>query len=180
VAIDSPWSGFAGPSDHGVAGFTMKIVAAFMPDGLEDMRAKSDMFRGEPRSDDAAARAGLLGVELPAKVETTLVFAERGSQALDYTEKPVSPLVGKLVRLYTRDEPVEGDQRIVNFWRALRSARVAPAFDADAKALAAAGSLDEASLLAALERHFPRFPGDHSSVIGERSLLEHLDAVLSK
>lgn len=180
VAIDAPWSGFAGPSDRGLPGFTMKIVAAFMPNGLEDMRAKSNMFRGEPKSDNAARRAGLFGVELPRKVQTTLVFAQHGDEALDYTEKPVTPLASELARFYTCGEAVDGDERVTNVYKALRSARTFPSFEKEVKALAASGRLDEAAVRAALERAFPRFPGDHVSVIAGEPFLAHLDRLLGR
>lgn len=169
LAVDTPWHGFFGPADNWV----MKhVVARFMPEGLQDMRARSKMFAGDPGSDDAAARAGMFGTELPASVKIHLVFAQEGSQASDYTEKPVSPVVDALARHYAAGAAVEGSPQVMNFYEALAQSEQFPAFDA---ALASLGpKADHAAVLAALEERFPRYPGDHVSVLAGPHVLDWL------
>src|SRR5436309_2744214 len=63
IAVDTPWHGFPGPSDRGADAFLMAMARLVLPEGLDDMRAASAMFAGDPGSDDPVARAGLLNVE---------------------------------------------------------------------------------------------------------------------
>jgi pimeloyl-ACP methyl ester carboxylesterase len=99
IAADTPWHGYPGPSDRGAEGVFMDIARAFMNDGLEDMRAASAMFAGDPDGPDPAARAGLLGVELADNVSTNLVFAAEGNNVSDYSESFLRPLAKSLLYL---------------------------------------------------------------------------------
>jgi hypothetical protein len=176
--LDNPWHGYDGPAD----GPLMDIARPFMPDGLEDMRALSGMFQGDPTSGDPALRAGLLNVPLPSTVDIVPVFAQAGDLVLDYTEGVVAELPWKMAALYAQGTPVDGEPKLVNFWKAIRSARAYAALDADLRALGA--SVDAAAVREALLRHYPRFPGDHTGVLaehpGERSLLDFLAEELSR
>ncbi len=185
MAIDTPWHGYGGPSDRGVEGFFMGVASVFMPNGLEDMRAESNMFRGDPDAKDDAARAGLLNVVLPENVSVDLVFAEEGDQVHDYTEGKLAPLADNLVDYYTHETPIRGDRQLVNFWRALISADRYFAFQDEMRGLAGEGRLDAAAVRAGLARHFPRFSGDHTGIIHERgqglrSFLDYLDERLNR
>lgn len=71
---DTPWHGFAGPSDQGLGRHFMRMARLLMPDGLEDMRAKSDFF------------SNLYAEKLPGNVLIHLAFAEEGKDIKDYTE----------------------------------------------------------------------------------------------
>jgi hypothetical protein len=167
IAVDTPWHGYPGPGD----GVLMDFARLFLPAGMQDMRAASPMF------------AALYAPELPDNVEVQLVFAEAGDEVLDYTEGVLAQLADQLVGLYTNDQPVTGDLRLVNFWKALISATVYEPFEEGLRQLADAGRLDSAAVQAALLRDYPRFPGDHLGVLGEhpgqRSLLDFLDGVLA-
>lgn len=182
VAVDTPWHGYSGPSDRGVEGFFMSFARPFMPDGLEDMRAASNLFRGDPDGRTVPERAGLYGVELPRNVTVDLLFAEQGDQVQDFTEADLTALAPQLVRHYRDAVPVEGDRRLLNFWRALGSSRTHAAFEDEMRAAARDGRLDEDCVRAALLRHYPRFAGDHSGVLdaapaggaGRASLVDYL------
>jgi pimeloyl-ACP methyl ester carboxylesterase len=180
---DSPWHGYGGPSDRGVEGWAMNFVRVFMPDALEDMRAKSNMFQGDPGSRDPAAKAGLLKPILPENAEVDVVFAQQGSDIWDYTEPQLQPLVGKLVAYYRTEAPVRGEAWLENFWKALIQARNFYAFDDEVEGLSLKGKLDDAAMRAALLRHYPRFPGDHMGVLqehkGQRSLLDYWSDLLA-
>ena len=180
VAVDSPWHGFAGPSDRGAGRAAMALVRPLLPDGLEDMRARSSLFVGDPGSEDATERAGLFGVALPDSVVIDLVFAARGAQVLDYTEGVLAQLPAAIAAWYAHDQPVRGEQRIVNYWRALLSSSNFAAFREELEPLARAGRLEAAAVSLALARHFPRFAGDHVSVLAAGSgLIDHLAVTLS-
>lgn len=182
MAVDVPWHGFMGPSDRGLDGLLAAASRPFMPDGMEDMRAASAFFQGDPGSADPVTRAGLLGVEPAEQVKIEPVFAERGGVALDYTEPPVSDLVPRLVRHYLHDEPIAGDARMMNFWRAILWSYPYYPFQQALRDRADAGQLTEDDVRRAFAQHFPRFPGDHTSVLAEQpgapSLLDHLAARL--
>jgi pimeloyl-ACP methyl ester carboxylesterase len=177
--LDNPWSGYDGPAD----GPLFDLVRVFMPDGLEDMRARSGMFQGDPSSPDPALRAGLLRVPLPEVVSVSLVFAESGSEVSDYTEGLVADLPTKMATYYNDGTAVDGDPQLVNFYDALRSAAVYPALDAELRAAAARGALDGNAVLDTLLRYYPKFPGDHMGILaehpGQRSLLDYLASELT-
>ena len=184
VAVDSPWHGYGGPSDAGVSGFFMNVARPFMADGLEDMRAESAMFAGDPDSSDPAARAGLLNVTLPENVSVDMVAAERGGDVLDYTEGVLADLPAKLVEHYKTDEPVRGDPRLVNYYHAILASDDYFEFQDEMRDLADQGKLTPAAVRAGLEKYYPRFPGDHSGIVreqpgaGKPSFLDYLSAKL--
>jgi pimeloyl-ACP methyl ester carboxylesterase len=182
IAVDSPWHGYAGPGDHGVGKLEMAFAKVFLEKGLLDMRAKSDMWVGDPHESDPAQKVGLLDVALPANVTVTLVFSKDGTEVSDYTKKPLQGLAGAIAALYTKGTAIGGDPEVVNFWKALQSSDAFPALDAEMRRLAAAGTLDAAAAQASLARLFPEYPGDHTTVLqphpGEPSLLDALVAQL--
>jgi hypothetical protein len=184
VGIDNPWHGYGGPSDHGAGGFFMGFVRPFMPDGLEDMRARSDLFQGNPSDPDPAGRVPLCKPVLPGSVTIDLCFAQQGDEVHDWTEAELRPLPALLVEHYTKDVPVRGDPRLVNFWRALVDSSAYFALQDELSARADLGKLDEPTVKAALLRAFPRFPGDHMGVLvehpGERSMLDWLSEKLAR
>lgn len=118
--IDTPWHGFNGPSDEEGFGFKLMMAKPFLPDGLEDMRAKSNFFKD------------LNKVKFPASITVDICFAEEGDQAFDYSDKLTDP-----------------HQRI-NLERALELT----------------GKLQEAKATS-FQQVFPKFPGNHVSVITE-------------
>jgi hypothetical protein len=175
---DTPWHGYPGPPDTGWEGELMEAVRLFLPAGLDDMRARSAMFQGDPASSDAAARAGLYGVDLPDHFSIDVAFAVDGNEVLDYTQGVLAQLPSKLAAYYNSETPVRGDPRIINFWRALLDADAYWDFQDAARQLADAKQLDEKSLLGLLEKYYPRFPGDHAGVVrehaGQYSFIDHL------
>jgi pimeloyl-ACP methyl ester carboxylesterase len=172
LGVDVPWHGYSGPAD----GWMMDLARPFMPDGLEDMRAQSGEFQGIPDHADPVRRAGLYGVPLPSNLGLTVVFAQNGDEVYDYTEDVLAELPAKLVALYRDGTPVGGDPLLVNFWKALRSSDQVARLDQTLGAMAAAWTLDAAAARAVLEQLFPRFPGDHTTVLhehpGERTVLD--------
>lgn len=184
IGIDNPWHGYGGPGDHGFDGFVMRFVRGFLPDGLEDMRARSDLFQGRANDPDPAARKPLCSPVLPDSVTIDLCFAQQGDDIHDWTEGELRPLSQKLVDLYARDVPVTGEPRLVNFWRALVDSSEYFALQDDLRARADACALDAGIVSDRLAVHFPRFPGDHMGVLhehpGERSMLDWLSEKLAR
>jgi pimeloyl-ACP methyl ester carboxylesterase len=178
LTLDSPWHGYGGPSDRGIEGWFMAVARAFIPDALEDMRARSAMFQGDPKSKDPAAREGLLNGILPTNVEVEVVFAQEGTDIWDYTEGPLVQLAPKLQAYFTDETPVRGDPWLVNFWNALIQARAYIPFQEELRALGDKRMLVTGHVRAALLKHYPRFPGDHVGVLkehpGQRSALDWL------
>jgi pimeloyl-ACP methyl ester carboxylesterase len=174
VAVDTPWHGYPGPSDTGIGGVMMSVVRPFMPDGLEDMRAQSAMFAGDPKSTDPAAKAGLFGVELPDNVDTELCFAQQGSDIQDYTEAELAPLAQDLADHFNDDKPVAGEPRLMNFWHAILASSQYDGFADELRDDADAGRITAATVQAALLKWFPRFPGDHDGVLNGKPFLDWL------
>lgn len=172
VAVDTPWHGFDGPSDRGIESFLMTMARPFMPDGLEDMRAASALFAGDPGNRNQALRQGLWNVDLPDRVTVDLAFARSGDQARDYTEGGLAELSGQLVTYMNGGRPVGGSLQMVNYWRALVGSTGYAPLMSELRGLKRAGALNEASARAALERVFPRFAGNHAAVLRDRSLLD--------
>lgn len=174
--VDNPWHGYDGPED----GPLMDVARVFMPDGLEDMRALSGIFLGDHTSADPVLRDGLSRAVLGASVQIHPSFAEAGDTVLDYTEGVNAELPQRIATAYLNGNPVQGEAKQLNFWEALRSAAPFAAFDAELRAMG--GRLDAVAVQGALLRHYPRFPGDHTSVLAEHpsqpSLLDHLAAAL--
>jgi pimeloyl-ACP methyl ester carboxylesterase len=71
ISIDSPWHGFDGPEDGSMK---MKVASPFLPDGLEDMRARSKFLRN------------LYVNKLPTNIEVNLLFASEGDEAFGPSE----------------------------------------------------------------------------------------------
>ena len=119
-SIDTPWHGFDGPADDEMFGLQMGIANIFLPDGLEDMRAKSDMFKN------------LNEVKFPENIKVHIAFAEEGDEALDYVEGFADEFQEK------------------NFHEALKLT-----------------GLFELAYPNNLDAYFPRFPGDHMTVLDQ-------------
>jgi hypothetical protein len=153
LAVDTPWHGYGGPAD----GFQMSIVRPFMPDGYEDMRARSPMFSGDAGADDPLDRVGLYGVDLPSNVHIHLIAAQSGTTALDYTELPA---VAEQLALRLDLEPFTvDDPQVRNLTRAIAQSEVGRSIVRQEVPLTAR------CVRQALERLIPRLPGDHSSVL---------------
>lgn len=180
IAIDTPWHGFAGPSDQGAGSVMMAIARPFIPDGYEDMRAASSLFAGDPGSANPVERAGLYHQLISDKVTVRLVFATVRNEVLDYTQAPLSALQGLLADHFAREAPIHGEPRIMNFYRALLDSAAWFSFSNDLRDRDDPRTLDAVAVLDALKRHYPRFPGDHDSVLDAAELHQYLHSLLSK
>lgn len=168
-AIDTPWHGYFGPSDRTLLGkLRMAIARPFLPDGLEDLRAESELFIGDSRSRHAVLRLGLLRYPLAANVRTHLYFAQEGDEVHDYTEGVLAQLSERLAAYYKSNTPLRGDPRLRNFWHALIGTHGYFAFQEELRGLADAGRLDPEAVRRALLRYFPKLSGDHSGVLSAR------------
>ncbi len=150
LTVDSPWHGFSGPPDRGLSRLMMAMVRPMLPDGLEDMRAESDMFQT------------LYDNDLPADTELRLAFAAEGDGILYWGEGKLLELVEGLTSVgpsYKAKDP-----QVENYWKALQSSRDYPAF-----AGALRSSHSRAEVEAALSAHFPVYPGDHTGVLAEQN-----------
>jgi len=165
-AIDTPWHGYRGPDDQSALGrLRMGFARPFMPDGLEDLRARSALFAGDPHSTNPALFRGLLRYPLPSQVRIHLCFAQQGEQVHDYTEGLLAPLSEQIAAYYQSHTPLDGQPQLQNFWLALVSSASYFAFQDELRRIADHGSLRAAHVQQALLRHFPRLPGDHQSVL---------------
>ncbi len=182
-AIDTPWHGYRGPSDATSFGrLRMRFVDPFMPNGLKDLRAESVLFSGDPSSENPALARGLLRYALPPQVQVYLCFAEQGDQVHDYTEGLLRPLSAQIARYYREAQPVRGSAQLQNFWHALISTDAYFGFQEELRGLADSGRLDAGQVEQALRRHYPRFAGNHVTILhaataseaGQSSLLSQL------
>lgn len=160
IAMDTPWHGFGGPSDHGAGGLAMALSRPFLPDGLEDMRAESDMF-----GTDQTNGARLSHVMLPEHFDVTVLFGTETGVVLRSGEGALRPFVAKLVDLYSRDIPVRGSAQLMNYWHALVASSQYYPFQEEMRMRAEQGTLSLASAERLLEKYFPRFGGDHMSML---------------
>lgn len=160
VAIDTPWHGYAGPSDHGAGGVLMDISRPFMPDGLEDMRARSDMFK-----QSAGPTERLSHAMLPSHFEVRLLFGRERGVVLRVGEGSLSLLGKKLVDYYCREQPVRGDAQLENYWHALVSSSQYFAFQEEMRHYADQGQLTVSIAESLLEKHYPNFSGDHMTML---------------
>lgn len=168
-AIDTPWHGYFGPSDRTLLGkLRIAVARPFLADGLEDLRAESELFIGDPRSSHDVLRLGLLRYQLAGNVRTHLYFAQEGDEVHDYTEGVLAQLSEQLAAYYTSNTPLRGDPRLRNFWHALIDTHGYFDFQAELRDLADAGRLDSAAVRHALLRYFPKLSGDHSGVLRAR------------
>lgn len=152
-AVDTPWHGYDGPGD----GARMSFARPFMPDGLEDMRARAPMFRGDRRAEDLLDRLGLFGLDLPAHVAIRMVAAEQEDAALDHTELPRVPAeLARLVNGEALGPDVDLQTRHVVL--ALRASEAWPA-------LSRLRPATEACVREALLELVPRLPGGHSTTL---------------
>jgi hypothetical protein len=152
VCVDTPWHGFPGPED----GLLMDVARPFIPDGFEDLRARAPLLQT------------LQTPPLPPSARLALVFAAHGDVALDYTESPLTALAERLAARFADDAPMIGEPRLLNFWHALLDSDAYDAFAGELRDLADADRVDAVAVAAALLRHYPRFPGDHLSVLREQ------------
>lgn len=172
-AIDTPWHGYRGPSDSTALGrLRMRVVQPFMPNGMEDMRAESVLFTGDPESQNPALARGLLRYPLPPQVRVHLCFAQQGDQVHDYTEGLLRSLSEQIARYYRDARPVRGSPQLQNFWHALIGADSYFHFQDELRDLADRGQLDAWQVERALLRHFPRFPGNHATILEQPAELE--------
>lgn len=160
VVIDTPWHGYAGPSDHGAGGVLMNMSRPFIPDGLEDMRAQSDMFKKSTGATDRLSHA-----MLPDHFEVQLLFGKERGAVLRVGEGSLSQLGRKLVDYYCREIPVRGDAQLQNYWQALVSSSQYFAFQEEMRLAADLGRLTVPHAEALLEKHYPSFGGGHMSML---------------
>lgn len=177
-ALDTPWHGYAGPCDQGLQAVVMALGRPLIPDGLEDMRACSTLFVGA-----AAGSGGLFTLALPEHFTTQLLFAQDEGMVLRFASGPLSALPAKLVQYYTAETPVRGDQRLVNYFRALIASEQYFGFQEAMRQAADAGRLDERLTLQLLHRHFATFAGGHDSLLlaqrAQPSAVDYLQAQLT-
>ncbi len=168
-AIDTPWHGYFGPSDRTLFGrLRMGVARPFLPDGIEDMRAESLLFLGNPQSPNPALRTGLLRYQLPDTVRIHMYFAQEGDEVHDYTEGLLSELSERVANYYASHTLMRSSPQIHNFWMAIISSHSYYAFQDELRGMADAGQLTPAVVRSALLRYFPRLPGDHSGVLHEQ------------
>ncbi len=184
-AVDTPWHGFPGPPDTGASGFFFhSFIRHFLPDGPEDIRAESSLFRGDPRDPNPAARHGLSEFPLPSHVRLQLLFAERGEGILDYTDKELGALPALIAEHFNFGRPIRGGARLKNFWNALVWADAFLPFLDELETIALSRLVRANDALGLLQRYYPRFPGDHHSILrehpGRYSFLDHLTESLAR
>ncbi|HTL11975.1 MAG TPA: hypothetical protein VL588_05785, partial [Bdellovibrionota bacterium] len=171
VAVDPPMHGYPGLGDHGFLGALNGIFSGVVPAGYMDMRAESDFFRGNHKG-----VRGVMDQPLPGNVRFEPVFAQSGDTALDYTEGELAALPDKLVSLYRDGVPVTGSTQFMNFFNGIRTS--APYFDLQIamRGMKDDGVLDAEHVRRALLQAFPRFPGDHTTVVNSPELLDYLES----
>lgn len=152
---DTPWHGFAGPGEEDEGAWMLDWVLPMLPDGLDDMRAASSLFRGSPGAARRSDREGLFG-PLPERISFELVFAERGGTTRGPAERRQRR---KLIR-QMRSAGVE-DDAAANLWAALRTSSKGAAL----LRWLGESEVDEDALGTVLDALFPRFPGGHTGML---------------
>ena len=141
------------------------------------MRARSRLFEGIP-----GREPGLYDVKLPPNLKIEPVFAEEGGKVKDFTEGSLSAIPDKLASHFNNGVPMSGTHRQMNFWKAIATSSPFVPFEAELRDKGRLKVLLHNDILEALNKYFPRFPGDHNTVIEEqfgaateRSFLRYLE-----
>ncbi|UYL09132.1 alpha/beta hydrolase [Bdellovibrio sp. SKB1291214] len=171
ISIDSPWQGGSSVNGKHKGANLDDMVEYFMPAALADLRSSSDFFQQ------------LYKTEWPKQFSMELYFAQHGTQALDHQEAAILRLPEKIANLFTLNEPMKGSLYEMNFWNAISTSSQYPAFVNELSALHEFTQLTADDVKNLLEKHYPRFPGDHTSVLNthpsaEMDLSKYLQAVL--
>ncbi|WP_413292716.1 lipase family alpha/beta hydrolase [Bdellovibrio sp. HCB185ZH] len=153
ISVDSPWQGGSSINCKHKGANLDEMVEYFMPAALTDMRSCSDFFQN------------LYNVSWPEQFSMELYFAENGTQALDHSEAPLNRLPEKIARLFSENTPMKGSLYEMNFWNALSTSSQYPGFVEELSALHEHQKVTAADVSRLLEKHYPRFPGDHASVL---------------
>lgn len=153
IAVDTPWQGGSLRQSSYKETHLDNFVEAFLPATTSDMRSCSEFFKN------------LYATSLPEKFSMELYFAESGEQAYGYSEAPLNKLPQKIADLFTKNIPMTGSLFEMHFWNALTSSAQYPFFVSELAELQENESLTTDDVEELLEKHFPRFPGDHSSVL---------------
>ena len=153
IAVETPWQGGALRRSSYKETHLDNFVEAFLPATTSDMRSCSDFFKN------------LYATSWPEKFSMELYFAERGEQAHDYSEAPLNKLPQKIADLFTKNIPMTGSLFEMHFWNALTSSAQYPFFVSELAELQENENLTTDAVEVLLEKHFPRFPGDHTSVL---------------
>lgn len=171
ISIDSPWQGGSSINCNHKGANLDDMVEYFMPAALADMRSCSDFFQQ------------LFKTEWPSQFSMELYFAQHGTQALDHSEAPINRLPEKIANLFEQNKPMKGSLYEMNFWNALSTSSQYPAFVNELSALHEHSRITAKDVKKLLEKHYPRFPGDHASVLNvhqnaEMDFSKYLQGVL--
>jgi hypothetical protein len=171
ISIDSPWQGGSSINCEHKGANLDEMVEYFMPAALADMRSCSDFFQQ------------LYKVNWPKQFSMELYFAQQGTQSLDHSEAPINRLPEKIANLFENNTPMKGSLYEMNFWNAISTSSQYPAFVNALSALHEHTKLTAKDVQKLLEKHYPRFPGDHTSVLNmhphsEMDLSKYLQSVL--
>jgi pimeloyl-ACP methyl ester carboxylesterase len=157
ITIDSPWHGYGGPNEQSFVGaMNLLLASPFMPTSYVDLVARSRFY------------SNLYRRSLPRNLALRIYFADESDQVFDYTEDGLRALVPYIRERYL-DRPTRNESsvraEIRNFWMALVHSDAFSSFDRRLSAHLARGTLSEEVIQVELLRHFPRFRGDHGSVL---------------
>jgi pimeloyl-ACP methyl ester carboxylesterase len=171
ISVDSPWQGGSSMNCKHKGANLDQMVEYFMPAALTDMRSCSDFFQQ------------LYKVSWPEQFSMELYFAQQGTQALDHSEAPLNRLPEKIAKLFTDSTPMKGSLYEMNFWNAISTSSQYPAFVNELSALHEHQKITAKDVSRLLEKHYPRFPGDHASVLkvhpqAELDLPKYLQTIL--
>ncbi|WP_413558647.1 lipase family alpha/beta hydrolase [Bdellovibrio sp. HCB209] len=171
ISIDSPWQGGTSVGCDRKGTNLDNMVEVFLPAALTDMRSCSDFFQG------------LFAVSWPQNFKMELYFAQHGTQALDHSEAPLNKLPEKIANLFAKSTPMTGSLYEMNFWNAISTASQYPAFVVELSAIHERSKITARDVKRLLEKYYPRFPGDHASVLSahpgaDRDLPKYLQEIL--
>jgi len=177
VAIDTPWHGFPGPGNR------FEIIK-----GAMDMQAKSMMYAGEDYEvNDSATRKGVAGVKLPGNVRVNLLFAdnEKAGQKRDgikdfsdFILKQKPHKLEKLIRMMARDAQNQMKSSLstqeYNMFRMVMQDSDWSEMKEELVDLVDTGNLSQPNVISIMQRFMPRFAGEHTQVLANPKLLEHI------
>lgn len=172
ISIDSPWHGYKGPADdEGIEELLVFFTEPFIPKGLVDMRAEAEWFIEDPER----YKKSILGRPLSPQIELSLIFAQKGHEVHDYTEEAMKFLPEKMANFFNKNTPMEGTAQEMNFWRTLKTSHHFFDFRLDVRRIISnKGSITADGVTKLLLKHYPRFPGNHVTVLSEQETIDYI------
>jgi len=153
ITIDTPWQGGTMLFCDKKSKTMGRISSLVLPAAIDDMYSCSNFFEN------------IYSVAWPQKFSLEIYFAKEGTQALDYSEAPLQNIPQKIAAYFNDQAPINGNTYEINFCKALWYSTPFKDFAKEILRKKESARITSSEVRALLEKYFPRFPGDHVSIM---------------